>query len=88
MVAAALASTTFNSAVYPTVVRVSHGSILDAKLLTARCVRILLVLSFPIAILVTIYAADIVRLFFGTSYSGAAMALQVLVWLLRRPSTT
>jgi O-antigen/teichoic acid export membrane protein len=82
MVAAALASTTFNSAVYPTVVRVSHGSILDAKLLTARCVRILLVLSFPIAILVTIYAADIVRLFFGTSYLGAAITLQVLVWSL------
>jgi len=82
MVAAAVVSTTFNSAVYPTVVRVSHGSIPEAKVLTARCVRILLVISFPIAILVTIYAADIVGLFFGTSYLSAAKALQVLVWSL------
>jgi O-antigen/teichoic acid export membrane protein len=82
MVAASLASSMFNSAVYPTVVRVSHGSIRDATVLTARCVRILLVISFPIAILVTIYADNIVGLFFGASYLGAAKVLQVLVWSL------
>jgi O-antigen/teichoic acid export membrane protein len=82
MVAAALTSTMFNSAVYPAVARVSHASIRDAQALIARCVRILLVLCFPIAILVTIYAADIVTLVFGTSYLGAAKALQVLVWSL------
>jgi O-antigen/teichoic acid export membrane protein len=82
MVAAALASTMFNSAAYPTVVRVSHGSIRDATALTARCVRIQLAFSFPIAILVTIYADNIVGLCFGSSYLGAAKALQVLVWSL------
>ena len=82
MVAASLASSVFNSAVYPTVVRVSHGSIRDATVLTARCVRILLVFSFPTAILITIYADNIVGLFFGSSYLGAAKVLQVLVWSL------
>ncbi len=82
MVAAALVSTVFNSAVYPTVVRVSRGLLSDARVLTARCLRILLVFSFPIAILVTIYADNIITLCFGSTYLGAATALQVLVWSL------
>jgi O-antigen/teichoic acid export membrane protein len=40
----------------------------------------LLVLTFPVAILVTVFAPDLIRLCFGPAYLDAARVLQVLVW--------
>jgi O-antigen/teichoic acid export membrane protein len=82
MVPLGLGPTLFNSAVYPALARVAHSSLADARALSARCLRLLLVLAIPFAALTTIFATDIVRLFFGTADLGAASALQILAWTL------
>jgi O-antigen/teichoic acid export membrane protein len=82
MVALGLGSTMFNAAAYPALARVAHSSAADARALLARCLRLLLVMAIPFAALAAIFASDIVRLFFGTSYLGAVRALEVLAWTL------
>lgn len=72
----------FNSAVYPALSRVTRESLVAARELCARCLRLLLVVTVPLAALGTLMAADVVRLFFGAAYIGAAPALQVLAWTL------
>jgi O-antigen/teichoic acid export membrane protein len=82
MVAPGLAPAMFNSAVYPALARVAVSSLEEARALCARCLRLLLVGAIPLAALITIFSPDIVRLFFGRQYLGAAEALQVLAWTL------
>jgi O-antigen/teichoic acid export membrane protein len=82
MGAAALAPAMFNSALYPALARVASTSFAEAKALTARCLRLLLVAAVPLAALTTIFASDIVRLLFGPAYVDAAHALQLLAWTL------
>jgi O-antigen/teichoic acid export membrane protein len=82
MDAAAIVPTMFNASVYPALVRVTAASLGEARVLTARSVRLLLIGSIPLAALITIFASDIVRAGFGSQYIGATRALQVLAWTL------
>jgi O-antigen/teichoic acid export membrane protein len=80
--AAGLGPNMFNAALYPALSRVASKSFAEAKALTARCLRLLLVAAVPIAALTTIFASDILRLVFGPTYVDAAPALQLLAWIL------
>ena len=82
MEAAAVVPTMFNASVYPALARVTSASLADARALTARSVRLLLIGSIPLAALITIFAPDIVRISFGSKYVGATRALEVLAWTL------
>jgi len=82
MVALNLGPVMFNSAVYPALARVAEDSAAQARALSARCLRLLLVAAIPLAALATIFSTDIVRWCFGASYLGALSVLQVLVWTL------
>jgi O-antigen/teichoic acid export membrane protein len=81
-VAAGVGPAMFNAAAYPALARIASTSIADARTLSSRCLRLLLVGAIPLAALIAIFSVDIVRLLFGASYSGTAPALQVLVWSL------
>jgi O-antigen/teichoic acid export membrane protein len=72
----------FNAAAYPALARVTHSSLEEARALSARCLRLLLVVAIPLAAFTAIFAVDIVRLFFGTGYLAAAPALQILAWAM------
>lgn len=72
----------FNAAVYPALARLTLDSPEQARALSARCLRLLLVVAIPMAAFATIFAAEIVRICFGSGYQGAALALQVLAWTL------
>lgn len=82
MEAAAVAPTMFNAAVYPALARVAAASHADARTLSARSVRLLLIGSIPLAALITVFAPDIVRVCFGAPYRDAVHVLQVLAWTL------
>jgi O-antigen/teichoic acid export membrane protein len=82
MIPLSLGPAAFNAAVYPALARLTQESLDTARALCGRCVRLLLVVSLPIAALATIFAADITALFFGAGYAGAAAALRVLAWTL------
>jgi O-antigen/teichoic acid export membrane protein len=82
VVAFGLGSTAFNAAVYPALTRVAHSSAANAEILLARCLRLLLVATIPAAGMVSIYAAEIIRLCYGAAYLDAVPALQVLAWTL------
>jgi O-antigen/teichoic acid export membrane protein len=82
MVAFGMVSGSFNSAVYPALTRVAHQAPAEARVLLARCLRLLLVAAIPVAALAAIFATDIVRLCFGPSYAGGGRALAVLAWTL------
>jgi O-antigen/teichoic acid export membrane protein len=72
----------FNAAAYPALARVTRSSLEEARALSARCLRLLLVVAIPLAAFTSIFAVDIVRLFFGTGYLGAASALRILAWAM------
>lgn len=87
MVAAQLGSTMFNAAAYPALARVAASSSEDLKVLSARCLRLLLIGMIPLAVLITVFAGDIVRALFGAEYLDAARALQILAWTLPMRAT-
>lgn len=82
MVAGGLAPIMFNTAVYPALSRVAHTSLADAKALAARCLRLMLVGTIPLATMLTIFSIDLVRLVFGPQYKDSSHVLQVLAWTL------
>lgn len=82
MIPLSLGPAMFNSAIYPALSRVTRESIDAARELCGRCLRLMLVVTVPLAALAAIFAADITGLFFGKAYIAAAPALQVLAWTL------
>jgi O-antigen/teichoic acid export membrane protein len=82
MVALGMGPAMFNAAAYPALARVTHGSLAAARILSARCLRLLLVVAIPFAALASIFAADIVQRCFGASYLSGASALTILAWTL------
>jgi O-antigen/teichoic acid export membrane protein len=82
MIPLSLGPVMFNAAVYPALSRVTLDSLAAGRELCARCLRLLLVVTVPLAACGMIMAADVVQLVFGATYRGAAPALQVLVWTL------
>jgi len=82
MIALWLGPAMFNAAAYPALARVTHSSLEEARALSTRCLRLLLVVAIPLAAFTAIFAVDIVRLCFGAGYLGAAAALQILAWAM------
>jgi O-antigen/teichoic acid export membrane protein len=82
MIPLGLGPAMFNAAAYPALARVTHSSVEEARALSARCLRLLLVVAIPLAAFTSIFALDIVRLCFGPGYLGAASALQILAWAM------
>jgi O-antigen/teichoic acid export membrane protein len=82
MLPLALGPAMFNAAVFPALSRVASESLAAARELGGRCLRLLLVATVPLAALATVFAADIVQLFFGSGWLAAAPALRVLAWTL------
>jgi O-antigen/teichoic acid export membrane protein len=82
MVAFGLGPLMFNTAAYPALARVAHASAREAQALSARCLRLLLIVAIPVAAVAAAFAPEIVRFCFGPEYLDAARALQVLAWTL------
>jgi O-antigen/teichoic acid export membrane protein len=82
MIPLSLGPAAFNAAVYPALSRVTRESLEAARDLCSLCLRLLLVVTVPIATLAAIFASAVTGLFFGSAYLAAAPALQVLAWTL------
>ena len=82
MAAAGLVPGVFNSAAYPALSRAARDSTADARALAARCLRLLMVGTIPLAAMISIFADDVLTLLFGAEFLPATVALQVLAWTL------
>jgi O-antigen/teichoic acid export membrane protein len=80
VVAAGMGPAMFNAAAYPALARMASHSASDARVLFNRCLRLLLICTIPVATMIAIFSADVVRLLFGASYPGTTPALQILIW--------
>jgi len=58
----------------------AEGSMLEYRELMRTTIALSLMALIPIGIMTIFYSADIIRLFFGQQYVGAAIALPLLIW--------
>jgi len=82
MAAVALFPGVFNSAVFPALSRLTRQDMVQARALATRSLRLLMVVTIPLAALLSLFAADIVGRVFGMQFIAAASALQLLAWTL------
>jgi O-antigen/teichoic acid export membrane protein len=82
MVAVALAPSMLGTAVYPALSRVAARSRVEVRALCGRSVMLMVLITLPLAIVVTIFAHRLIGVLFGPLYVGAAPALQILTWTL------
>lgn len=82
MVAVALVPGVFNSALFPALSRLTRQDIVRARALVTGSLRLLMVVTIPLAALISLFAAEIADRMFGPQFVEAAIALQLLAWSL------
>ena len=82
MVAVALVPGVFNSALFPALSRLTRQDIVRARALVNGSLRLLMVVTVPLAALISLFAAEICGLMFGVHFIEAASALHLLAWSL------
>lgn len=70
----------FSTAITPLASKLFVQSKLKMKKLLSESLRIMIVVSIPLAIGISILAEKIILLFYGDSYTGSIIALRVLIW--------
>jgi len=71
-----------STAMYPSMVLLYQDSHQKAGDLFGQFFAYMIIMGLPIAIGITILAKPIIHLIYGTTYSGAVLLLQLLIWWL------
>lgn len=82
VVAASLLHAMFVSAVFPAMARLSGQDEGAMAILAARCLRLLFVLTLPLATLLYLFSEDIILLLFGIEFRESVLVLKILAWAL------
>jgi O-antigen/teichoic acid export membrane protein len=69
-----------SSALFPALVKIETRSEADFNVQMQKLYNWMVFLAYVVALPVTIFSADIIRLLFSSSYIGAAPVLAVLIW--------
>jgi O-antigen/teichoic acid export membrane protein len=69
-----------SSALFPALVKIETRSEVDFNAQMQKLYNWMVFLAYVVALPVTIFSADIIRLLFSSSYIGAAPVLAVLIW--------
>lgn len=80
VVAASLLHAMFVSAVFPAMTRLAADDEGAMTILAARCLRLLLVLTLPIATLLFLFSEDIIAVLFGADFRESAAVLKIVAW--------
>ncbi len=80
-------------ALYPLMSKLSVKNKLSLNFVYTKMFKYLLLITLPLAIIITITGSDLILFFFGQEYSASVPALQILIWnfvfiLLCYPSST
>ncbi len=68
------------TSIYPVMSRLYKTSENLLKFIHERSLKYMVILAFPIGILITLLAEDIILLTFGSEFKPSAIALRILVW--------
>ncbi|MDY9924277.1 flippase [Methanobacterium sp.] len=69
----------YTAAIFP-VVSSFHSLKKSLNLLYEKSVKYSIIISLPVAAIITIYSQEIISLLYGSSYSSSVIALQILIW--------
>ncbi len=72
----------FTTALLPPLSRLADGSKMSFAITYVKAFKILLTISLPIAIAVSILADNIIVIIFGRTFLKAAIALKILIWMV------
>ncbi len=70
----------FQLAAFPAISRAYKTSKIQTQKVYVQSVLFLLMVSFPVALLISVSSTQIVQLIFGSKYASAGPMLQVLIW--------
>lgn len=68
------------SAIFPILSRYYKKSLKIFRLIFLRYLKYLVLLSFPLSIIISIYSEEIIRILYGLEYIGSSIPLQLLAW--------
>jgi len=78
--ATAVIPSMFVAALFPLISKLHDGSKQAFVDTCAKSLKYVLCLALPIALVVTLWAEPIVETFYGSAFSGSAIALQIIIW--------
>ena len=78
--AASLVHMMFINAIYPAMSRLAVQNRTEMGALAARCLRLLILITLPLATFIFLLSADIIQFLYGSDFSAATSVLQIVVW--------
>lgn len=77
---ATIVPTMFMASLFPLISQMHEDSKHSFADTCAKSMRYMLYIGLPMAFTVTLWATPIVTLFYGSAFSGSAVALQIIIW--------